>query len=61
MTLAIVTQVIYTQTYRFILLGPSSRGECSLMNTDTVGAKFTPYPLISYHMEEQNDNTLQGM
>ena len=44
-----------------MLLGPESRAECFLTNSADPGANFTPHVLISYHMEEQNYTTLQGI
>ena len=47
------------ETYHFILLGPEIRAECLLTNDGESRTNFTPHLFISYHMEEQNNNTLQ--
>ena len=46
------------ETYPFTFLRPKGRAEYFLINSGDSWAKFTPHPLISYHMKEQNCKAL---
>ena len=51
--------ILYSKcTYHFRFLGCRNRTECFLTNGGESWTDFAPHPIISYHMEDQDHNTL---